>query len=376
MSVRVCHLSSAHQGLDVRIFSKECVSLANAGFEVHLVISADAAEVEQAAARGVTLHPVAPARGRFSRFFLKSWRTFRTALRTGASIYHFHDPELLPYGALFRILGKQAIYDAHEDLPRDILSKDWIPGWLKRPVAAASRLLERVCARWFVEVIAATPAIHEGFTSVNPRAAVVNNYPIPGELASGIDRTQRTIYACYVGGIARIRGAAELVQAAGLWSSDLKLALCGDFEDQSLSEQLIGMPGWARVENFGWKPRAFVRDVLSRSIAGLVTFQPAPNHLSAQPNKLFEYMSAGIPVVASHFPLWRAIVEQNECGICVDPGDPRAIADAIDWLLANPEAAARMGENGQLAVARRYNWGVEELKLVDFYRLLAARVAA
>jgi glycosyltransferase involved in cell wall biosynthesis len=106
---------------------------------------------------------------------------------------------------------------------------------------------------------------------------------------------------------------------------------------------------------------------LARSKAGIVTFLPAPNHIDAQPNKVFEYMSAGVPVIASHFPLWREIVEGNQCGLCVDPHEPEQIAEAIDYLLGHPDEARRMGENGMRAVQDRYNWAIEERKLRKFY---------
>jgi glycosyltransferase involved in cell wall biosynthesis len=92
-----------------------------------------------------------------------------------------------------------------------------------------------------------------------------------------------------------------------------------------------------------------------------------PNHIDAQPNKMFEYMSAGLPLIASDFPLWREIVEGNDCGVCVDPADPAAIAEAIDRLVENPDLARRMGENGQRAVHERYNWAIEEKKLLALY---------
>src|SRR5690606_21589492 len=106
-------------------------------------------------------------------------------------------------------------------------------------------------------------------------------------------------------------------------------------------------PGWKKVEALGFLDRSQVAKVLARSVAGLVTFLPAPNHIDAQPNKMFEYMSAGVPVIASDFPLWREIIEGNGCGICVDPLRPREIAQAIDYLIANPEEARRMGNNGR-----------------------------
>jgi glycosyltransferase involved in cell wall biosynthesis len=124
------------------------------------------------------------------------------------------------------------------------------------------------------------------------------------------------------------------------------------------------------VEALGFLDREGVRDVLHRAVAGLVTFLPLPNHIDAQPNKMFEYMSAGVPVIASHFPLWREIVEGNRCGICVDPLQPAAIAEAIDFLIANPLEAERMGRSGQKAVQERYNWAIEEQKLLAFYGAL------
>jgi len=127
------------------------------------------------------------------------------------------------------------------------------------------------------------------------------------------------------------------------------------------------MPGWQNVETLGYLDRNAVKSTLSRSMRGLVLFHPEPNHVNAQPNKMFEYMSAGIPVIASNFPLWKEIVEGTECGICVDPLNPKEIADAIRWIIEHPVEASRMGENGRKAVEERYNWGIEEKKLLELY---------
>jgi glycosyltransferase involved in cell wall biosynthesis len=106
---------------------------------------------------------------------------------------------------------------------------------------------------------------------------------------------------------------------------------------------------------------------MKRSLAGIVTFHPLPNHLDSHPTKMFEYMSSGIPVIASDFPLWRDIIEGNQCGICVDPLDPKAIAAAIDYVVTHPQAAKAMGENGRRAVLQKYNWTVQANRLIDFY---------
>ena len=113
-----------------------------------------------------------------------------------------------------------------------------------------------------------------------------------------------------------------------------------------------------------------MRKIMSRSIAGLVTFHDSPNHVDAQPNKMFEYMSAGLPVIASNFPLWASIINGNKCGICIDPLDPNQISKAINTLVDNPELAQYLGENGRKAVISKYNWHVEEQKLLELYKEL------
>jgi glycosyltransferase involved in cell wall biosynthesis len=205
---------------------------------------------------------------------------------------------------------------------------------------------------------------------------VINNYQMAGELESSVGWGRKQQQVCYVGGISAIRGIREIVEAIDLAAPGIRLNLAGEFEEKSLRDEIAGLVGWRRVDELGFLAREQVREVLSRSVAGLVTFLPEPNHLESRPNKLFEYMSAGLPVVASDFPLWRAILEGEDCGLCVDPRDPRAIAAAIDRLIGDPEMAARMGENGRRAVREHYNWAAEEKKLLELYRQLTQKVGA
>ncbi|MDC4505526.1 glycosyltransferase, partial [Acinetobacter baumannii] len=130
---------------------------------------------------------------------------------------------------------------------------------------------------------------------------------------------------------------------------------------------VIKKKGWNAVNELGQLSRNEVKEVLQRSVAGLVTFLPVPNHIDAQPNKMFEYMSAGIPVIGSNYPLWRSIIEDNGCGICVNPEDPEEIAAAIDKLIVDRALAENMGKNGIRAVNEKYNWSIEEKKLFKLY---------
>jgi glycosyltransferase involved in cell wall biosynthesis len=322
---------------------------------------------------GVKIVALHTPRNRLTRVFGLSWRAFRLALHQKADIYHFHDPELLLTGVLLKLFTRgRVIYDVHEDLPKQILNKQWIPLFLRRITAGCAKLTEMVCSRLVDRIVVATPAIARRF--LKSRTVLVQNFPKMGELVG--DKTtaykKRPHVAVYVGGISRIRGLEEMVRAVGLLpdKAGVRLVLAGSFSPPELENDVQQLTGWKRVDYLGWQSREGVKKLLSEARVGLVLFHPAPNHIEAQPNKLFEYMSAGIPVIVSDFPLWREIVKGADCGLLVDPLKPEDIASAIYWLLQHPEEAQAMGERGRKAGIERYNWNNESQKLLQMYREL------
>jgi glycosyltransferase involved in cell wall biosynthesis len=362
----VVHLTSVHAPFDTRILHRECRTLADAGYRVVLVAPAD----RDADVAGVHVRAVKLNTGRAQRMTKTVWRVCRAALEERAAIYHLHDPELLQAVPFLRRNGARVVYDVHEDLPRQVRSKYWIAPWARNAVSGAARLGEALLARGAHAVVAATPQIAARFPP--DRTVILQNFPREQELlapaASPVANRERLL--AYIGGIDLTRGALEMVRAMAMIPG-ARLLLAGRMELPGLADQLAGLPGWDRVEFLGWLDREAVRTLLGQVRIGLVTLHPTPSYVESYPVKLFEYMAAGIPVVASDFPLWRGIIEEAGCGILVDPQKPEAIAEAANRLLDDQALAAAMGQRGQAAVRERYNWGSQEGRLLSLYRRLS-----
>lgn len=362
--LKVVHLTSVHGRGDTRIFVKQCRTLAEHAYRVALVV---ADGIGEDIVDGVTITDVGRPGGRLDRMVRTTARVYRRALALEGDIYHLHDPELIPLGLRLKRIGKVVIFDAHEDVPKQLLSKPYLPDAARRLLSLAFARFERLACARFDGIVAATPSIRDKFLSIHPCTVDVNNYPLPSEFDAGARWADKALEVCYVGGIGAARGIGELVQACALLRTPATLNIAGAFSEAHLEADMRSREGWRRIVMHGHLGRAGVRRVMARSLAGLVTLHPTSNYLEALPVKMFEYMAAGIPVIASDFPLWKSIIHGEACGVCVDPCDPRAIADAIDYFVMNPQVAREMGANGRRAVLSHYNWAAQATRLIDFY---------
>lgn len=364
---KVTHLTSVHPRYDTRIFYKMCTSLASQGHEVTLVVADGKGDELK---NGIQILDVGTAQNRLDRIRNAPKRVFAKAASLQADLYHLHDPELIPIGLKLKRLRHRVIFDSHEDVSKQMLSKPYLnkPSlWLIAKVISA---YERWACAKLDGVIAATPAICEKILAINPNTVDINNFPLLQEFKHQASWAEKRAEVCYLGGISSIRGIKEVCAAMGKVKSKARLNLAGLFSEPEVKKSVYAMPGWQRVWELGFLDRDGVQKVLRRSIAGLVTLHPKKNYLNSLPVKMFEYMGSGIPVIASDFPLWREIISKNNCGLLVNPLDAGAIAKAIDYLIVNPKEAERMGRNGRKAVETLYNWKHEEKKLLKFYETI------
>lgn len=367
MIKKVVHMSSAHPRSDTRIFLKQCSSLSKAGYDVTLIVADGKGDEVK---NNIRIIDVASDgdQSKLKRIFKLPCLVYKAALKADCDVYHFHDPELISVGIKLKKAGKKVIYDIHEDFPRQALTKEYIPKFLRIPLSLLIELYENNRVKKFDAVITATPFINERFLQLNRNSININNYPIIGELAVSKSSIKKENAICFVGGIDEQRGVKQLIEAAAICK--VKIYLVGTFNETDFKNKLQELPAWQNVVECGHLTRKEVAEVMAKSICGAVTFLPIPNHCNAQPNKMFEYMSASLPVLCSDFPLWKEIIEDNKCGVCVDPKSPISIAEGIKKITNDVTIMNQMGKNAYEAIINKYNWEKESDKLLFTYHNL------
>ena len=361
---KVCHLTSAHPYNDTRIFLKQCTSLSKF-YSVFLINTNSPIDLK--IDNGINLININyTAKNRLQRFLISTYKVYKAAKKLNADIYHFHDPELIPYAILLRLKRKKVIYDVHESYSAAILDRNYIPKFLRKFIAIPFNILEKISSIFFNFLITATPYINKEFKYFNKKTQTINNYPILNELNIENKNCIKENAICFVGCISKERGFYEMIEATK--RTDTTLYIGGELS----KEFSTYIKNYNHVNSLGFISRKEFSDLMNKCIAGFVLYHPCKNHINAQPNKLFEYMSANLPVICSNFPLWKNIVEKHNCGKCCDPLDIQSIINSIEWIKNNQSNIYKVGNNGRTAVKKIFNWEIEEKKLVSIYNKLIA----
>ena len=373
--MKIFMMSSVHAWNDSRIFYKEAVSLAKRYFiQLYAVGDFIFKEINE-----VKIHGLPQYNYRCLRTL--NWlRLLRLAIKSGAEVFHFHDPELIPMGLLLKLIKKKkVIYDVHEDFPASIMYKEWIPNLFKDVLSKVLDFMEKKLSGFFDAVLLAEFSYRDNFKNVNTRKIEVVNYPLK-DFAVERKPNSDNVNLIYAGSISEVRGVFGMIKAVKLLVQEfenIRLLLIGPVVSASLKikiKEMIWNDGLVeKVTLIGKIPLSEVCKFYSTCNLGLILLHPERNYLSCLNTKIFEYMATGLPVIASNFPLWKKFFDTNKCGITVDPLDPEDIAEGIKYLISNPGLMREMGEEGKRAYLEKYNWDSEEKKLFQVYESLDAK---
>ncbi len=362
--IKVCHFTSVHPATDGRIFEKECTTLACAGYDLYLV----APNAEEREINGVKIINVPIVfQSRIKRFFSISKNVYKKALSLNADIYHFHDPELLPYGLKLKRKGKKVIFDSHEFYGFQIREKKYIPYLLRTMISKIYMKYEAfVCKQIDAVIQVCTIEDIDYFEKRCMKSIFLANYP-ELELQSN-KQVEKDNTVIHVGGLTYERGITHLVKAAEL--SDIKIKLAGKFYPSNYLDELKEMGGFKSVCYLGFLDKKRLKEEIGMCVAGISTLLNVGqyNKIDTLPTKIYEYMSEGVPIVLSDTPYNRQLNEKYNFGICVEPDKPQQIADAINYIINHPQEANIMGENGRNLVIKKFNWELEKEKLLSLYK--------
>lgn len=369
---KICHVTSAHNINDVRIFKKECVSLAkNDGYNVYLVGPGESKICDGVNIVGVGEKP----NSRFARMLKFAPKVIDEAVKVDADIYHLHDPELLRFALNFKKLGKKVIFDSHENILDSIDDKTYMPVLMRKVFKTYYRVLQRRVLSKIDGIVAVTPQMVDSYQLLNNHVVLITNFPII-EGNSIIENKNTSIVKgrfIFAGGITPQWSHKEIITAIEDIDG-VEYYLFGPADEVYL-EELKLLRGWSKVYYGGKVPFEVVQEELAKAQFVFALVKPSKNSFFNQGTlgntKLFEAFEKGKPVIASDFELWKDIVEKNNCGVCVNPNSVSQIKFAVQSILKSTESEYDiMSTSGKRIVNETYNWSVCETKLFDLYKII------
>jgi glycosyltransferase involved in cell wall biosynthesis len=369
--IKVCHLTCAHEANDIRIFQKECVSLAKEGYEVYLVASnAESKVVNGINIVGVSVKSMNP----IYRLMVSAKKVYQAALKINADIYHFHDIELFKYGVKLKQKGYKVIFDSHENWIGYTEELSWLPTIIKK---LSSSIIKRNYSKYlndFDAVITVSPHIVDNLNKYREKIYLICNYPIYNEqLMPKINKEEfkkRNKIACYAGTVYKT-SSQEIIIKSIKEISNLSYYIIGSIS-KKYKKKLLEIDNSKKVYFLDFMPHKELLNYYQKCTIGVSIFNYAANlggkKGSLGVNKIYEYMASGLPIICTDFELWKKIIDEFHCGIYVNPYDSNAIERSFRYFVDNIDQAYEMGQNGQKAILEEFNWNSQAIKLCDIYK--------
>lgn len=353
MKNKVCLLTSGHQPFDVRIFHKESKSLVKAGYDVTLIAQHDKEEIVD----GVKIVNLQKPRNRIERMTKTVWSAYRKAVHVDADIYHFHDPELMPIALRLRRRGKKAIFDIHEDTRVQIILKQYVPSILRAILSRAYALYEDYACRRFSALITPQQKMTLYYGNLNKTITVENFADLSTYPRRMPDFSKPVLF--HAGGLSEDRGLYNMINAAKNIAGQFEFFVAGKIDK--------GATSLFPLNYLGYMDQNQLLDAYRKSNIGIILYNNVGQYSMAGAVKCYEYMANSMPIIMPDFGEWLTFNQEHECGINVDVKNGKAVADAIHFLIENPEKARALGENGRRWVEVKYSWQAAFQKLQVLY---------
>lgn len=390
-NLKICFIADKHDLYDDRIYWKMAVPLHGLGYEVHYLLIGEKDEI------GETKEGI-----RFQMFRLKTFSTnrylnfllkrlnpnnnysklFEEARRIEADIYHFHDLWINRIGGKLKALKHRpvVVYDAREPYAEDYVSyiRPW-PGFkiFIRIFAILVDTWEKRKSKAYDLVIANEEIVQKKFAKIigEEKAKVLYNFSDALEDFQDFGADEKEYDLIYSGAITKLRGAFLILEGLVKAKQELpniKLVFLGKYYPENLKDELQHfIEKNDLIQNVYLKdavPYREVADYYNISRVGLVLLQRVKTYEISMPIKLFEYMSFGLPVIASNFGHMKKYVDKDSCGILVEPDNAVQVGSAMVELLSKRKLYETYSKNGRQAALKNYRWEYEFERLLSYYK--------
>lgn len=362
---KICHVTSVHPRYDIRIFEKECKSLSKY-YDVQLVVADDLGDE---IIDDINILDVGKEKNRFRRMFVSTWKIYKKIKNIDASVFHFHDPELIPIGMLLILSGKKIIFDIHENIYEQVKIKEWIPNIALLFLLPIIKVVNVLISINFNLILAEIS--YSKIYSKRKNKYIINilNYPKINMLEPYINNNRIESGLFYIGNINNYRGLDVILDSL-LVLKENKIKFTMHFV--GILQEEIDWESYSTIREYikfyGYLNMLEGYEISKKCKVGLAILKPVGNYIESVPTKIFEYMSVKMPYIASDFKTWRDYFTEEECGIYVNPESYVELSKALEHLLTNQKLVNQLGYNGRRAIEHRFNWKSEEVKLFTFYK--------
>jgi glycosyltransferase involved in cell wall biosynthesis len=365
--MKICHISSLHKSADIRIFTKQCVSLAKSGYDTTLVVNNTKDEVRE----GVRIKALTKRASVLKRLLVNLPIITFFVIKNRFDIYHAHDPELLPILFILHLIGRNVVYDMHENFPKQLESKE-IPRVLKKVLKIVWPKFEMlVLSR--INVVYAETSYKKDYLYINNYVDILN-MPLDSHLKRVACDKHNLFSIGYVGGVSEDRYCLKILEVLKtLQNKGVKIRFdcVGPVCNKHTQNAIDSLRGVLNDTHYhGFLPPKEAWKVIAKCHVGLAVLMPIPNYIESYPTKMFEYLAMGLPVITSDFELYKPIIEGGNVGVCVNPLNTEELESALMSLMEDPLKFESMQERTTTILEGKYSWNIEFEKMSTFYKAI------